>query len=139
MIPAIVDASVAVKWFVEDVLSGQAVAAINRYDFFAPSLILAETANGLWKYARRGDMAVDDCREAVCRLPGFVRTTPDEDLVEDAMALSVSLDHPAYDCLYLALARRLSLPLLSADRRMLALARTQLNLATIGLDEVEPG
>ncbi|MED5550794.1 MAG: type II toxin-antitoxin system VapC family toxin [Pseudomonadota bacterium] len=138
MIPAIVDASVAVKWFVEDVLSEQAVATINRYDFFAPSLILVETANGLWKYARRGDMVIEDCREAIGRLPGFVRTTPDEDLVEEAMALSVTFDHPAYDCLYLVLASRLSLPLLSADKRLLALATKSGGWRVIDLATLPP-
>lgn len=137
MSPVVVDASVAVKWFVEDVLSAEAAAAIWRYDFFAPGLIFAEAANGLWKYARRGDMAAEDCRDALVRLTRQVRATPDEDLVAEAMVLSVTLDHPVDDCLYLALTRRLGYPLLTADRRLLALARERMGLTAIGLDEIE--
>jgi len=118
LIPVVVDASVAAKWFVEDVLSRQANAALAQCIFFAPGLIQAETANTLWKYARRGDLQAADCREALWRLPHVVKLTPDSELAADAAVLSVELDHPAYDCFYIALARRLGHPILTADQRL---------------------
>jgi predicted nucleic acid-binding protein len=41
----------------------------------------------------------------------------------EALALATHLDHPLYDCLYLVLARREVASLLSADRRLLELAK----------------
>ncbi|MEB3297655.1 MAG: hypothetical protein VKL23_08995 [Cyanobacteriota bacterium] len=38
------------------------------------------------------------------------------------MALACHLNHPVYDCLYLALARREAASLISSDRRLNALA-----------------
>jgi hypothetical protein len=39
-------------------------------------------------------------------------------LVTDALALSLRLKHPAYDCFYLALARQAGCPLVTADKRL---------------------
>ena len=43
-------------------------------------------------------------------------------LQAEALALACHLDHPVYDCLYLALARREAALLLTADQRLLQLA-----------------
>ena len=39
-------------------------------------------------------------------------------LTAEAVGLSIRLQHPAYDCFYLALARRTGCPLVTADRRL---------------------
>ncbi len=41
----VVDASVAVKWVVEEPGTQQAMALLNRHELAAPDLILAECAN----------------------------------------------------------------------------------------------
>ena len=43
-------------------------------------------------------------------------------LQAEALALACRLNHPVYDCLYLALARREAATLISADRRLRTLA-----------------
>ena len=47
---------------------------------------------------------------------------PDRHPQAEALALASHLDHPVYDCLYLALARREAALLLTADQRLLQLA-----------------
>lgn len=47
---------------------------------------------------------------------------PDRHLQVEALALACHLDHPVYDCLYLALARREAAVLLTADQRLQRLA-----------------
>ena len=53
----VVDASVAVKWLITEEWTEESrrllAASIDRH---APDLILAETANVLWKKARRGEI-----------------------------------------------------------------------------------
>jgi predicted nucleic acid-binding protein len=44
----------------------------------------------------------------------------DADLTQPAMAIARDLDHPVYDCVYLALARRRHAPLVTLDRRLTA-------------------
>jgi predicted nucleic acid-binding protein len=89
----------------------------------APELMLTEVANALWKLQRSNALQhVDpqallaDARELVDAIE------PDRTLQVEALALACHLDHPVYDCLYLALARRQAARLLTADRRLQLLA-----------------
>ena len=45
-------------------------------------------------------------------------------LASSAAALARALDHPVYDCFYLALAEAENVPLVTADRRLMAALRT---------------
>jgi predicted nucleic acid-binding protein len=47
---------------------------------------------------------------------------PVADLYEDALRLAIDLDHPIYDCFYVALAMRNQAPLVTADRKLMELA-----------------
>ena len=67
----------------------------------------------------RGEL---DAREAdtAARLleTSTLETRGTRHLLGRATALAVSLGHPAYDCLYLALAREMDLPFVTADGRL---------------------
>ena len=57
----------------------------------------------------------------------------------DALRLALLLDHPIYDCLYLALALQTHPPLVTADRRFVAAHRAgieRLAASVILLDEL---
>ena len=46
--------------------------------------------------------------------------------MEAATRIAIELDHPAYDCVYLALARRRGAPLVTSDQKLVTrLARTR--------------
>ncbi len=121
----VVDASVAVKWYVEEDLSDEAVAILDRGErLFAPDLIVAEVANIAWKKAVRGEIGPDQAREIA---GGIGRGVPvlcsSAELAGRALALALTLDHPVYDCLYLACAERVDGLLVTADRRLRDAAR----------------
>ena len=124
----VVDASVAVKWLVveEDAEVAQEVAT-SGHDLHAPRLMASEVANTVWRKARAGEI---DHRTAgvllanVSNMP--VRWNDDEAVSADAVRLALALDHPVYDCVYLALAHRIGAVMLTADRRFLtAVASTE--------------
>lgn len=122
---AVIDASVVVRWFVaDDPLHTQALDAKVRFETAAPALIQAETANALWRFVRVGRLDVEDACESVAVLPGLIRLTEDREVIAAAQRLSAALNHPVYDCLYLALARREAVGLVTADRRLAELSRT---------------
>ena len=121
----VVDASVAVKWVLPEPGSDQAAALrTEEPDVIAPSLVVAEIGNALWKSALRKDLgrsqALDGLRIATAH---FSRLIGIEDLATDAMALAIEGRHPIYDCFYLALARRENAALITADEAMIAAAR----------------
>ena len=116
----VVDASVVVKWLVQEAYSEEAAALLDSgYTFVAPALVFAEAANALWVMRRRGDIAADDMADAVETLramPVAVPVTMPQ-LAAAASRLAVDLDHPVYDCFYLALAVQTQYPVVTADRR----------------------
>ncbi len=124
----VVDASVALCWFAtekETAFANRLIAA--GVDLVAPSLMLVELANGLWKKTRRGEMAADLAAAGLREVWRFVPQIVDvADLAEPAMALARELDHSVYDCVYLALARRRGATLVTSDQKLTArLARTR--------------
>ena len=114
----VVDASVAIKWVVDEAGSEQA-ALLRQKPLFAPDLLLAECANILWKKARRGELSeAEAIFGARLLLRGGVQLEAMSNLLEPATRLALSLDHPAYDCAYLALSQMLSCAMVTADERL---------------------
>ena len=116
----VVDASVVVKWLVREAYSEEAAALLDSGStFVAPALVFAEAANALWVMRRRGDIAADDMADAVETLramPVAVPVTMPQ-LAAAASRLAVDLDHPVYDCFYLALSVQTQYHVVTADRR----------------------
>jgi predicted nucleic acid-binding protein len=120
----VLDASAAVRLTLGDAAaSGLAESIRSAALVLAPELMLTEVANTFWKLQRADQIAglnpqqlLLDARELVDRVE------PDRHLQAEALALACHLNHPVYDCLYLALARREAATLVSADRRLNALA-----------------
>jgi predicted nucleic acid-binding protein len=116
----VVDASVAVKWLIDEPLSGQAARLLeNDLPLVAPEVIYAEAANALWAIARRGQIGAADVREAIDLLADapLIIPSPMKQFMAAAARLAGDLDHPVYDCLYLALALQEQRPVITADRR----------------------
>jgi predicted nucleic acid-binding protein len=122
----VIDASVLVKWFVDEPGADRA-AALRGEDLAAPDLILVEVANALWKHQRSGVLASADYFDAVEALKAApITLTPIADLLQAAARLAAELDHPLYDCLYLSLAMREGFPLVTDDQRLLKVAAPRL-------------
>lgn len=138
----VVDASVAIKWFVPEPLSNEAERLLGGGDaLFAPDFLLIEFGNIVWKKVRLGELARGDGNAAFAALRsgpvGLVGTTP---LVERALHLAHEFGHPLYDCLYLATAEALAATVATADRRffdLCTLSTMQSRIAWLG-DWPEP-
>ncbi|BBK41064.1 hypothetical protein STVA_10840 [Allostella vacuolata] len=134
----VVDASVAIKWYVSEEGSEEALAlASGGQRLVAPDLLFAEVANILWRKARLGQLAEAQLRMVPRHLAmAFDQVLPCAELAGDAVDLAMRLDHPAYDCFYLALALRLNAPLVSADDRLRRrLAGTPMAAMVVGLGQ----
>jgi predicted nucleic acid-binding protein len=117
----IVDASVAIKWFVEEP-GWEAARQLwrNERRLLAPDLIVPEACNAMWRKVRAGQATAAQAEEAVARMQhGVLEVRPTDPLAARAMAVSLALDHPAYDCFYLALAEREQSVVVTADQRLI--------------------
>lgn len=117
----VVDASVAVKWFIDEPGTNAAEALLSGSEpLIAPALIRVEVAAAITRKVRLGEIEVREAEEA-CRLwtaalsSGVPMLSPDEDNIVSAIELAIQIRHPLQDCLYLALAHRVEGTLLTAD------------------------
>jgi predicted nucleic acid-binding protein len=132
----VVDASVAIKWFVEEDGRQQALHVLDLEERHAPDLIIAEVANEIWRKTVRGEVT-DRQATAICAaLPRYFEALhPAEALVESAFGIALALRHPIYDCLYLACAALVKGRVVTADRRLMtAIANTELVGMTVHID-----
>lgn len=127
MTAIVVDASVAFKWVVEEEDSAAALA-LRQYGLLAPDFILMECANVLWLKARRGELSAHDVHDGMRILERAPMTlVPASQLLARATEIALAIDHPIYDCIYLALASQRSIPVVTADKRFAAAARRPAN------------
>lgn len=119
----VVDASVAVKWFVysgEDSVADADELLARHIDgevrLAAPSLLAHEVLNVL-RRPGRGAPALADAMEALFET-GVLFVAPDQGLMIRAAELVVECGLSTFDAAYVALADTLGCELITADRRL---------------------
>ena len=121
----VVDASVGIQLFIDEPLSEAAYAIFEQLshdppaELFVPDLFYIECANILLKTMRRFGRSLEDSQADLADLRRLaLRSTPTADLMEEALVLAADKNLTAYDACYAALARRLGVPVITADERM---------------------
>jgi predicted nucleic acid-binding protein len=120
----VVDASVAVKWFIPE--AGEEAAAKllgGRKRLIAPALIRLEVTGAIIRRYREGHLSEKKAREGAQAWEAMlqhrvVRLVPDADLFDDAVHMAFLAKHTLADCLYLAVAKGLGAPVITADKPM---------------------
>jgi len=115
----VVDASVVVKWFVDEPRHDLARELIDCGALLAtPDLVILETANSVQKKVSCGQMDAEQARKAVATLGEcFSDLIPFATLLPAALEMSLALRHPIYDCTYLACANMLGAQLVTDDEK----------------------
>lgn len=120
---AVIDASVALKWALDDedavgqalVLREKHLADPQNFPLFAPTLWVYEIVNGLWVAVRRQRLPQQELRSTLDDLLtiGVRLITPDVHRISDS---ALSYDIAAYDAAYLAVAEETGMPLWVGDK-----------------------
>jgi predicted nucleic acid-binding protein len=116
----IIDASVAIKWFIDEPGSDLARRLWrDEPDLLGPDLLIPEVCNAAWRKVRLGQSDPAQAKAIALRLrQGMIEFRPTAPLAARAIELALDLDHPVYDCFYLALAEAERAVLVTADRRL---------------------
>jgi predicted nucleic acid-binding protein len=116
----VVDASAAVHWLFELEFSDKAEALlVSGERLIAPDLVMAEIASAIWKFVRFAGVSADTATSVLAEADQhFDELVPANELKDEALALAIELQHPVYDCFYLALARQRSAVVVTTDRRL---------------------
>jgi predicted nucleic acid-binding protein len=123
----IVDASIAIKWTLNESDSSAALALLAHWndeeiEVLAPALLAYEVTNALYRRVRKGEIPFEDARRGLTEI---IFKVVEFDFPEDpdfnirALELGQQCGLPAaYDSHYLALAEREGCELWTADLRM---------------------
>lgn len=120
-----VDASVALKWFLPESNSSEAENLLTAFligtvSLYAPDLLLIEAASALWRRSIVLRELTSSDAKAIFRdlltLP--LNFQPSERLAASAFSLATANRHSAYDSLYCALAVEMDCEFITADRNL---------------------
>lgn len=114
----IVDASIAIKWFLPEIHSEYALRLQGIPDLYAPDFMLLECSNILIKKVRRDELeksVADDIQQVLLQVP--ITFTPWQDLLVESAEVAHGTYRSLYDCLYLVLAQRLGGKMVTADKK----------------------
>ena len=115
----VVDASVALKWFLQEDGSQSAQALLSgKFRLIAPCLIYSEIGNALWKLNHRKLLTEQESLDIFDEFQTFPLIIYSSDiLTRDAIGLGIIHGCTVYDSTYLALAIRENAKLATADER----------------------
>ncbi len=115
----VVDASVAVKWFIPEIYYEAALQLRNsEYELHVPKFMLLEIGNVLCKKQRQTELT----REESALILKLLQSLPlhwhsDDIIFNQAVTIASETQRSLYDCMYLSLAILLDGLLVTADRK----------------------
>lgn len=117
----VTDSSVIVKLFAVENGSEDARKLMSSgEEFAAPDLLMLEVGNALMSKVRKSELLEIHAERSLHSIPDIMAVLyPSVELLEEAWRLAFQLRHPVYDCVFLALAIRLDLRLVTADEKFL--------------------
>ena len=116
----VVDASVAIKWYLPEIHKTYALYLIGSgHILLAPDLILGEVGGILWKWSRKSLITGD---EATIFMNLFLKVdleiVSSIGLISLAFEIASSIGVTVYDCLYVSVAIMRNAILITADRKL---------------------
>lgn len=120
MTTLVIDASVAIKWFLPERYSINAIRLLDAgYELVAPDLVFPECGNVLWKKWLRQELEPDVIPVLLadlCRMN--LRIVPTYSLTDEASRIAVTWRRSFYDSIYLALAVVCNGRMVTADEKL---------------------
>ena len=116
----VVDASVAVKWFLPEVHSEAAMRVLSLgAPLLIPDLLYAEVGNIVWKRVRMGEITKEEAATLLQTLGDLpLAVLPTWPFALSALEIACATGRTVYDSLYVALAVRENARLVTADERL---------------------
>lgn len=121
----VIDASIAVKWYIPEHSSESTLLYLDLYKqnqalLIAPDLIIAEVGNVIWKKVTLQEITAEEARQISDLFANFcpIKLFSGNKLLPTAMELSLNLNLTIYDSLYLSLAVSEEAIMVTADKEI---------------------
>jgi predicted nucleic acid-binding protein len=118
MVRRVVDANIVIYAFIDNPKQEEAYRELTCLPPTAPDFLLVELSHVLTKYIRARKITSAEAQIICSEVPKIVDLIP----MNGYINIALSEKHSTYDCLYLALALKENLSLLTADQSLAALA-----------------
>lgn len=124
MTDLVVDSSVAVKWFITETHTAEALRILTDYrngrlTLLAPDLIYAEFGNIIWKKQVFQGLHATMSEAVIHQFSQLqIRATLSQLLLMDAYNIASTHKRTVYDSLYIALSQREQCPFVTADEKL---------------------
>lgn len=106
---------------------------VLAFDIEAPDILKIEFINVLRKAHFLNHVPIDTINKIYSDAISLIKVFYDHnDILKEAKDISFVLNHPIYDCLFLALALKLDQPFVSSDKRLL-LKANHLGIKTMSI------
>lgn len=127
----VIDASLAVKWYVRETLTFEALDLLAGREgaIVVPDIFITEVTGALVRRANVDKTMRPESEAAIGRFMSLFETgaiiaiRSEPKTIAVAAGLAMDLGHPVKDCIYLALAMEQDCPLVTADARFAAKAQ----------------
>lgn len=118
----IIDASIAIAWFVDQPLSPQALRLAELHTpLLALDVLPVEMASSAWRLAQERTITADYAAHIVSNITvNEISVCASAPYIVPATHLALSLQHPVSECLYLACARDIGGQMVTTNARLLA-------------------
>lgn len=118
-----VDACVCVKVFFDEELADSAADLLapieTDAEVYVPELLFTEFANVCWKRTQRSECTARQARQRLREVSALdFRVIPSKALTDDALNIALQREISVYDGCYVAAARLVDAPLITADKRL---------------------
>jgi predicted nucleic acid-binding protein len=135
----VVDASVAVKWYVPEIFEQEAHKLQSGEDILhAPELVLPEFSNIIWKKVRFGELTEKEgCKIIDAFASRNIQFHSHKSIIKSAFTGAVMSNRTVYDWTYLSLAVALSCEFVTADEKFYkALEQTKLKKHLLWIGDI---
>jgi predicted nucleic acid-binding protein len=124
----VLDASVGVKWYVNESGTEKALDLLDSdLRLLAADVFRVEVVNALLRQLRGGQISPGIFDAALADLAlNMPELVPSTEILDRAVALARALAHPIYDCLYLAAAERRDAVMVTADSEFVLRCRSRI-------------
>ncbi|RLI88636.1 MAG: PIN domain nuclease [Archaeoglobales archaeon] len=131
----IIDASIAVKWFINEKYSDRALKLLEffkdgKIELHAPEILKVEVANALRKYFARGFVKESHVEESLNILSNIDITYHEIswNLLKKSLNYSILNPITVYDALYILLSKDLNLRFITADEKLFKALKEKENI-----------
>ncbi|MCI0469990.1 MAG: type II toxin-antitoxin system VapC family toxin [Nitrospirae bacterium] len=116
----VVDASIAIKWYVPEAHSEDAFRLFStEFELYVPDILFSEIGNILWKHRTRDELSHEKAITIITAINAVSFTIiKSQSLMPLALNISCKHQRSFYDSLYIALAQIQNCPMVTADPKL---------------------